>query len=163
MSKNAKVSKGKKCEHRGWSLKKEKSFVTRLKSEIGKNMSKLTKICKTENNSVGHHVSTYTGVQSFVHYLLHHMAAHAYRHKFGPLTISSEFWSHDKFLLNTQVWSIFKLIGSASLVQLEQNKWTKPANKNWFDVTWSQNIRICSFGPLYQIYQLSVWDIYWEN
>jgi len=93
-------------------------WASRLKSEIGKNMSKLTKICKTENNSVGHHVSTYTGVQSFVHYLLHHMAAHAYRHKFGPLTISSEFWSHDKFLSNTQVWSIFKLIESANLVQI---------------------------------------------
>ena len=39
--------------------KRKKSLVTRLKSEIGKNMSNLTKVCYTENYTVGHHISTY--------------------------------------------------------------------------------------------------------
>ena len=38
------------------------------------------------------------------------------------------FWPHDQFSSNMQVWSIFKLIESASLVQIEPKKWTKPTD-----------------------------------
>ena len=59
------------------------------------------------------------------------------------------FWSHDQFSSNTQVWSIFKLFEYASLVHFEQKKWTKPANSNSL---WSRGIksaRIHRFGPFF--------------
>ena len=59
------------------------------------------------------------------------------------------FWSHDQFSSNTQVWSIFKLFEHASLVHFEQKKWTNPANSSWFDATWSQTIRIRRFDPFF--------------